>query len=1076
MKSNFKFLFALFSLLILTGLTGCPNFTEPDESDLSTGGILITISGDGVGNTPGTRTLFPSTPLFTRFELRFYNAGGSNTYGPVILNVNESEKLIEDLPVGKWYITAVGFITINGSFVEAADGFTEIDVETGTNGKTVFQSVKIPISAKKGDGTGTFFYDINFPSAIQKAQLFIYDVGGSPWDVEDPLVTTPLGSNTPIDILSSKSGHITLNAGYYMMTMKLSNGFKSLSWTEVIHIYTNMETRMVKVFDDSYISGAITLSGSVNAVINGVQAGWAALYLYTDINCTNLYSYLEANNGQLFPVTMQSFETPITLYLKLSAEIGSSSYTRKLGSITLHDNDHVFNINEVFHSITIGGTSAITINGAKPGEAYVRAYKAENDELLNVNEALVSPITARNGAWEMNIEAFNEPTEVYFIVQAISSGSYASYYKRIDETVRLYNSNRINLHLIAEVAELTVSGTANIKINNEPPQWASITMRKVTANQEVGDWLGAEDVILSDGNKWAISIKRFSSPVYVYFEYSCIDKDGYWHEGKIVRQDLYLYTTNVTTGLDFVVDIKSISVGGTANISINGALPKEADVVMYRASDDEPLGYAQIDLIQKIEKEGGTLMDNPNYLKWRMNPLNQFSAPTTVYFVVFGIDSNDIYFERNAATVSLYNTDVLNIVLNATTLTLSGTVTLNERFIPVDKTIEITAIAKGAQGASYSTLIEYSPGAKNWSINIPPFNTSTEIDFRIRWSSDEESYFIPIELNNPVSIHNTNVSGINLGSQDLYPTYAFFDDGTRWAAGIGSKWLMNGKRFLNGEHYVLTYSLWTEKNIGDLDLVIRDLTLCSCEAAHTCFDNSMLSEIRRVRSGFTEGGTYSGTVVFSINKSASSADKMANAVYFMTSSPDTFIRITDLKIESIAKVESVSKWEVTLVDSIENPTTSRKIDFNIVGAGITTIAEYGSHDAYSENYNDVLYVRPGLGGYYHFVIEYDLSEEYAGKNIRVDIEYDYFLTHRTALAWHINSSNYPTVCGNTNQIDPSNQWRQMRSQSSNSSTTLTVPPLSSPGNTGKMLYLSGMQIGSAPAYLRNFRIAITVIP
>ncbi|MCL2230215.1 MAG: hypothetical protein FWC01_03910 [Treponema sp.] len=1073
MKNIFKFFIAFFSLFVLMWFAGCPIF--PELENAASGGILITISGEGTGNASGARTLFPSAPVFTKYELQFHNADGNNTYGPVELDVNRSEILIEDLAVGIWHITAVGYITINGNFVRAADGETEIGVLPGNEGKTTFQSVNIPIRAKPGTGSGTFFYNVDFPSAINTAQLFIYDIGGSPWDVLDENVATPLGTNTPVNILTVKSGRITIPAGYYMMTMKFENDFRSISWTEVIHIYTNMETKMEKIFDESFIAGAITLTGTISATINGVQADRTALYLFTDINCFNHFDHLDASNGQIFPKTMQSFETPLTLYVKLIAEKGDSFYTRRIGSITLHESDYVFNVNEIFNSIKIGGTSNITINGYAPREAYVRAYKLENDELLNVNEAAINLSAGRNGAWEMNIEAFNESTEVYFIVQAKNAGN-STYYKTIEETFVFFNSNRTNIHITADVGLLTVSGTANIKVNGESPKWASITMRKVVANQTVGDWLDSAEVDLMAGNAWIASVNFLTSQINVYFEYACIDADGFWHEG-LIGNTIPLYNTNVT-GLAFNINISVVNISGTANITVNNNPVQEAYVTMHRSDNNEQLGSAWVDLNQKILGDAGAEINNPDYRKWRMDPIEPFASAVSVYFVVSGFDSNGDYFERNAATVSIYNTDVRNIELNVniSAVTLSGTVTLNAKFAPPDGKAEITAIVKNNPASTYSALIDYAPGSRNWTVSVPS-SSGTEFEFRIRWSSDNESYFIRVP-DITVTASGANVSGINLGSHDLYPTYRFIDDGTRWAASIGSNWLMKGERFLNGEHYMLQYKFYTENYINDLDIVIRDMLLpCNCIGTHTCFDNTMLSEIRRIESRFEGNETYTGTVVFSINKNASSSDKMANVFYLMASSSDVpFIRIEELNVTRIPKVESASKWEVTLVDSIESPGTSRKIDFNIVGAGITTIAKYGSHDAYSENYNDVLYVRPGPGGYYHFVIDYDLSEEYAGKNIRIDIEYDYYLTQTAALAWHINSANYPTICGNTSQINPNGIWRTMRSQSESRNTTITVPPSSSPGNTGKMLFLSGFQIGNAPAYLRNLRIAITVVP
>lgn len=1074
MKNIFKYFIVILSLFILFGLTGCPNFLELDvSSDASPGGILITISGDGVGsvNAAGSRTLFPSKPVFTRYELHFENTSGANVYASKELSPVKSEILIEDLALGTWIVTAVGYITINGKFERAADGEVEIEVKPGNSGKTSFQSVNIPIKAKPGNGSGVFSYNINFPSSINTAQLFIYDIGGSPWDVFDENVTTPLGTNQPVNVLTSKTGRITLKAGYYMMTIKLSNGFRAISWTEVIHIYTNMETVMEKIFDETYISGAITLSGKASALINGVQAERASLYLYTDVNCTNMFTYLEASKGSLFPVTMQSFETPVTFYIKMNAELGDSFFTRHIGSVTLHKSDYVFNINEVFHSINVGGTSNITINGNAPAEVYIRAYRADNNELLTVNAVEADIIDGKNGAWRMALESFIEETEVYFEVQAVSTGN-SVYYKRIEGSVRLFNTNKTNIHLQADVALLTVSGIANIKVNGAAPIWATITMREVTANQEDGIWLDSAEVNLKTGNTWTASVNPLSSPINVYFEYACIDVNDCWHEGKINYQNRELFNTNIT-GIVFDINITIIDVAGTAAISVYGKQPVEAAIAMFRSDNDEEMKSSWIGSDQK----------------WSMYPLKAFDAPTNVYFRVYGFiqgDNNEkIYFDRVAGTAVIHNTSILNFAFNITIteLILSGTVTLNERFALPDKDIEIDAMVMDGNsftGMSYSGAIVFTSGTSNynWSIKLPSFNTNTTVKFRIRWRSAGDTYFISTDVTRQVN--NSNVSGISLGTHDLYPVYIFYQntdyaDKKHWMTSINpyldSEWqsLSAGGRVKAGDIYALHFTFTTEGRINDLDAVIRDFTVCECDGVHTCYNDSLLSDVRRVESNLDSNRTLSGTVIFTVNKNASSADSAANAVYLMADAPadsQPALRFTEFYFTKLVKDEtSEAEWAIKVNGNDDV--------LKIVGSGITTIANIISH----QGRDNVLLVSPGESGYYHFVVEYDLSA-YAGQRIRININTDYWLPESAKIAWQVTavpgSSDYPTVCGSVNNtLQASTAWGSLTPTSTNE---VVVPPASTPGDDGKKLYLSAYQLDGKQAYFSNFVMTIQVVP
>jgi len=313
MKNIFKYFSALCAILLFVS---CADQLEIGSvSSGAKSGIRITISGEGV-NTPdktGSRTLFPSKPNFTKYELRFENTNGQNTYNNKELNINKSEIVIEDLQVGMWKITAVGFITINGNFVQAADGTATIEVKPWENTKTTFQSVNIPISVKQGGENGSFFYNVNFPGSVNTASLYIYNIGGSPWDVHDANISTPLGENEPVDMMQKKSGTFSLKPGYYMMTMKFENGYKAVSWTEVIHIYPHTVTEMIKVFDDSLISGALTLSGNASVLIDGDRADWASIYLYSDYHCTNYFAHIDVNEkGEMFPITMLALDRPTT--------------------------------------------------------------------------------------------------------------------------------------------------------------------------------------------------------------------------------------------------------------------------------------------------------------------------------------------------------------------------------------------------------------------------------------------------------------------------------------------------------------------------------------------------------------------------------------------------------------------------------------------------------------------------------------------------------------------------------------------------------------------------------------------
>ena len=1078
MKNILKYLSVLCAALGLLLLVSCPNPLEFDNiSSGAKSGIRIVISGEGVG----ARTLFPSAPNFTKFEISFENINGQSTYNTIVLDAGKSEVTIDDLPVDtKWKITAKGFITINGNFIQAADGEAIIDVLPWENGKTTFQSVNIPISARQKSGeNGTFHYDIDFPGSVNTAELFIYNIGGSPWEVQ------------PTSILTKKTDNISLAPGYYMVTMRFNNGYKTVAWTEVIHIYSNTVTEMVKVFDESLILGIITLSGKASILIDGVKPDNASVYIYSDAKYTNLFNNMEAkygskvnseNTGELFPISMPVFDEPITFYLKIYAEIGKSVYSRELGFFKLYKDDYVFNINENFETITLSGTSDVKINGYNPREVSIWAYRADNNELLTVNSAEVDLSPGKNGSWKMTFESFKSQIQVYFIVEAISMDrSY--YYKRADVTVTAFKTNIADIFIEIDVGLLTVSGTADITVNNAAPRWGQITMRKM-AGGEVGDWLSTSEIDFKNGNTWVNSLNYLTEQIEVYFEYECEDAGNNYYHGIVIDPvtketfTMTLSNANVADVALVIGNISAITIEGTANIIVKGGLPQKAEVAMYRTSDNVQFGYSQIDLqelfissevVDGEEKE--VIETNPNFKKWKMVLFPAFTAPTSVYFVIYGVDSEGNIFRRNALTRTVHNQSIsgieLNVTINAIEITLSGTINLSHNIkAPDNNEVEITALIQDGAG-NYSnqigsTLVTYAQGSRNWSMNIMSFGASTSVRFRIRWSIDGETFFIFPE-SVTASVYESDVSGINLGERALDPTYIFNknEGSENWTANINPAWL-GGIAVQAGEYYALDFTFTSRVAIIELDAVMRDFTISD-------YNDSLLSDIRRVESNIDARDSLTGTIVFTVNKSASITEDTENntfiannTIHFIAAAnTQPVLTFSKLVVRKLAKQGSLDKWTVS--------TNAANKDLTIVGPGITTTANivtYGGRD-------NVLYVMQGSGGYYHFVIEYDLSP-WKGKSININISFDYQLTIKESppsrVSWRITSvpespQDYPLVCQGSSSQNSITSWTNV-----SGNYTMTVP--NTPGFDGKKLYLSSYELTDAEVYFSNFTLTI----
>jgi len=779
--------------------------------------------------------------------------------------------------------------------------------------------------------------------------------------------------------------------------------------------------------------------------------------------------------------------------MKMNAGLGNSYYTRQLGHLTLYRDDHEFNINEIFETITLSGTSNVKINGNNPRDIYIFAYRADNNELLTVNAAPVDMSTGGTGAWKMTFEAFKAPVEVYFEVQAVSM-SYSSYYKRADITVNAFKDNISNILIEVDVGLLTVSGTVNVTVNGNIPVWAGITMRKwednfqftldengreiiidENNNEVFTDWLDTYEIDFKNGNAWIVGIESLKEPVKIYFEYECTDAKGNYFSGRVKMPALSLYNVNLTNIVLDIGDIRVVTLSGTAEISVNGKAPLWATVTVYRSDSDVQIGYSWIELNQfpviGQDKDGNDIYsdkENPNYKKWSIG-LQPFTASTNVRFVVSGmylyhtvVDGNETFeerfFERNVTTGNVYNQDIENIALNVSItpkeLTLSGTVNLKKGFLTPDKDIEITAMIRDG-GSDYntpigSTTFNFAEGVNSWSIKVMSFDSSTNVRFRIRWSTAGETFFIfPASVT--VSVNESDVSGINLSDRVLDPAYTFNKyESTDWIANINPAWLLKGITVKQGEHYVLDFTFSTRNAITHLDAVMRDLTLEG---------NSILSDVRRVESGLDANEELTGRIVFTISKSASSSENIANTIHFIATGNDTqpILTFSNLTIKYIPKDTSVSSWPIK-VNGNDDALT-------VVGPGITTTAEITG--------GNVLSVKPGGGGYYHFVLEYDLGKNWSDRTVNITITTEYRLKVSTKIAWQVtarpNSTSYPTICGSTSTIlAASDEWTQMTGTYNG----LIIPP--GPGDDGRKLYLSGLQIEGKSAEFRNFTMTINV--
>ena len=206
---------------------GCSNpVTEPGQAS-GAGTVQLRLAAE----TP--RTLFPSV---TRTNQIVYTITGNNQ--PIISNWDGRGTRDFQLGVGTWTIRVTG--SIWGT--DISDGLSETTVTVSSNG-TVSPNGPLTIQMKPiENGQGTFSYDVNLSSTTEFTRT----------PTAATLTLTPLSDNgtviSPISLSSltgPNTGTISLNSGYYDLTVRVNAGTDTAAKSEIVHIYNQQTTSML---------------------------------------------------------------------------------------------------------------------------------------------------------------------------------------------------------------------------------------------------------------------------------------------------------------------------------------------------------------------------------------------------------------------------------------------------------------------------------------------------------------------------------------------------------------------------------------------------------------------------------------------------------------------------------------------------------------------------------------------------------------------------------------------------------------------------------------------------------------
>jgi len=273
----------------------------------------------------------------------------------------------------------------------------------------------------------------------------------------------------------------------------------------------------------------------------------------------------------------------------------------------------------------------------------------------------------------------------------------------------------------------------------------------------------------------------------------------------------------------------------------------------------------------------------------------------------------------------------------------------------------------------------------------------------------------------------------------------------------------------NNKVYIFTYSFSSNVDIDEL----------SCYFYNTDSGWEMITDYAKINitGNITKNTKYSGKIVFVPNAKAAGCQPNNTYLRFnivnkaVATQPTLYFY--EFSLEEINKEVSLNEWTIS----------GRKFKINS-GTFAEELTTFDSK-------NNVLHIKPpyNSSNYGDFVMQYDLGS-YAGQTIKIEMSMDVYLKKATWIAWQINSRpipHYPVVIGacgigtagdiaDDNPTGPAlsvDTWHHITRTPPYIYTVPNTPP---ENDNGKILYLSGMQIDGAEAYLANAAISITENP
>jgi hypothetical protein len=405
-----KYITAILCLLFI--LAGCSNITAPSGDRQDERSLKISVSAD----IAGSRTLYPKA--FTKYVISF-SGSAANSLAPITLENGQTSTVVNasSLGTGNLTITAKGYALINSQYYEAAEGSATINISSGSLPSTI---IYLNADMDMSGPNGFFTYSVSFPSSlVNYGYLEIRNYNGGAYEQRF--------------LSNNDSDTIELAPGYYLMKIWLDDGYNKVAGiTEIVHIYSNMETKAEYSFTENDFVKYITLSGTIDVKVDG-QVPWdVRLCAYLDENYQNYLTETWVDTStKTWTMRVAAFDDEIPLYFSVRAYSGSW-FNRDIGLGVRAKDENKSGINLApvnFNVITVSGTVNIQVDGATPQYAYVNVYNSLGNYLGDAT------VNLQDRSWSWKGMPFDNDTTLSFRVGVNIDGSGFSQETRSEERV-----------------------------------------------------------------------------------------------------------------------------------------------------------------------------------------------------------------------------------------------------------------------------------------------------------------------------------------------------------------------------------------------------------------------------------------------------------------------------------------------------------------------------------------------------------------------------------------------------------------------------------------------------------------